>query len=252
MPALFQQRAIDPVNSNALIVQHPLAYKRDGSKPAVIHAHGFTGSENEAIEPAGNWYRATHAIASAGYPVVAGNLGGPAGMGNATVTNQIGDCLAWARTNVGAKATGKYFLSGTSMGALGALNRARIDGIANIAGIILWVPGTDLVYAHDKADGTGYPVEVEAAYGGNAGYLAALPTRNPQQYGPTDLAGIPILCFHSSDDGMIANPTGSSVQTAFLNSMAAVSSVTRYVTTGGHNLTGKDLSALKAWMDARA
>lgn len=242
---LVTYHALDSANSNKLIAKYPMTYKRDGSKPPVIHAHGYGGSELEAVDPSNDWYRPTDVIARAGYPVVAGNLGGPATFANSTATDQIADCLTYARSSiVGAKTTGKYFVSGTSMGSAAALAYARIVGASAIAGIVMFVFAPGLQWGHDTG---GFATEIEAAYGGNAGYLAALPTRDVMQFA-SQLAGIPILAFHSSDDTVAV----SSVQTAQLDLLATYTDVTRYVTTGGHSLTGKDLTPIQAWLDAHS
>lgn len=248
MTALYQQRTVDPVNSNELIFIHPLAYKRDGSARACIYCHGGGNDETESINPLGDAYRGAAAIASAGYPVVAGDLGGPWTWGNDSAVTQVGQCMDFARTaKVGAK-TGKVFLSGLSMGGLAALTAAADLGSANVAGVILFIFDAFLAWSHDTFQSGSQAASINTAYGGLSAYTAAVPTHDPSSYGPVSLAGIPILAFYSTDE----TDDLSTQQAAFLATMSSHTSVTAYPTTGGHTLTGKDFSPIKAWMDALA
>lgn len=242
MSAVFQTFASN--GGSKIIAKHPLTYKRDGSKPACVLAHGFGGSALDAVSDTAGSYRATDAIARAGYPVVAGDNAGTASMGNDAAITAMGSDLTWARSNVGAKATGKHFVAGISMGGLAAMNYARTIP-ERIAGIILFIFAFDLEWTHDTLDGGAYADDVDAAYTNHAGYIAALPTHNPAQYATTDLAGIPILAFYNSDD-----PNGGTdLDADFLADMSAVTSVESYTATGGHALTNFDFAPLKKWMD---
>jgi hypothetical protein len=239
-------RLLDPSSGQPAIVLTRMEWRGDGSKPAVLYSPGHGGDDTQAMDP--QLGGAASAAAVAGYPVVSAGVLPPQWGGPAIVT-RVGHQRTLAQSStVGAK-TGGVFLMGTSMGFLACCNWAR-QNKATVKGIIGLIYASDLEFAHDVVDGGIWASQVEAAFGGTAGYTAALPTYSPQLYGPTDLAGIPMLLIRSVDE----HPLIVEMQADFVAAMQAASpgKVTEVLQTGGHSLTNLDTSVIKPFLDANA
>lgn len=169
-------------------------YRPDGTKTGTVTCHGYQGRATDWIATP---VPAVNRLAQSGYPVTLPDLGGDL-WGNDTAQTKIGDARAYLQGSAGAKA-GKIWLLGYSMGALAALNWARANPTL-VAAIVLVEAVIDLADFHDH--NASYVASIEAAYGGTAGYTAAVAAHNPATHA-TDLAGIPIDYWYSNGDTLI-------------------------------------------------
>lgn len=99
------------------------------------------------------------------------------GWGNDAERDAVVDVVAWTAANYGTR-TDKVALMAESMGGLTALNYAAAH-LEQIAAVALAIPAINLQDIHDRDVIPGIATSIETAYGGLAGYLAALPTHNP-------------------------------------------------------------------------
>ena len=146
-----------------------------------------------------------HHWASAGYPVLSCDLGSPNGAaglyGGDTVVataGRIKEAWAWAKANV-AIFDDKFILDGGSRGGVDALNYL-IRHPADVLACTLSIPVCDAedVRANDRS---GQQAAIEAAYGGNAGWQAARPTRNPVEIADDVAAsGVRLKVWSSTND----------------------------------------------------
>lgn len=152
--------------------------RRPGGIPIVL-CHGY-------IATADQWYDAasgaplvpTRVADQHGLTCVGAADGGTAPWGNAAAMTSIDNLVTWAAANHGTK-TDEVALYGGSHGAMTALNWAmRNEG--KVAALVLTIPAVSLQGLHDRDPaGLGIAASIEAAYTNQAGYLAALPTRDP-------------------------------------------------------------------------
>lgn len=136
--------------------------------------------------------------AKAGFPAIACDFGSTSGVlwGNDTALARIDAAWAYLKSQLNAKPD-KVGLAAGSGGCINAFNWAKrnLGSVAAIAGVI---PGISLVDIHDN-NRNSLAANVEAAYGGAAGYAAAVAARDPNAWAAS-LAGPPIKLWYSSDD----------------------------------------------------
>ncbi len=129
-----------------------------------------------------------------------------AGWGRDSDNLAVDDVIAWAAANHGTRTDQVAFDAG-SMGGLTILNWAKTH-MDQVAAIALAIPAIDLagVRQRDLDDlHLGIAASIEAAYGGFAGYTAALPTHSPALQ-PTALSPIAgrIRGWYASNDNVCA------------------------------------------------
>lgn len=172
--------------------------KQDGTRPAIVFAHGRASDAQQAMYAFANSAGGqTYGLADAGYQVFASDLGGVATWGNDTAQSRIGSAKTYVQGTLGAK-SGKVGLYGVSMGALACLNWARANA-SSVACIGLVVPVTDLDYMHAN-NVQGWAAEIETAYTNLSGYNAGVATHDPNQNTATHASGPPIKVWYASDD----------------------------------------------------
>lgn len=185
----------------------PRLWKPDGSRIGVVWCHSSGGAAKDALDHFNKpgTARVVKAIADAGYPVAATDMGGSnTTWGNATGQARIGSARSWLQSAaVGAKA-GKVIVAGTSMGTLNALNYARSNP-ANVAAVLLILPAIDMQKLRvDNYDGTIRGL-IDTAWG--VVYPATLPAGANPTDTPTDLAGVPIGMWYADDDPFYLSST---------------------------------------------
>lgn len=165
--------------------------------------------------------RARHQLLAEYWPMFACDLGQPGGqkvygedLASQTRLPQLKTFVQGASSPFAA-ASGKVNLLANSKGALTALNYARanpthVNAIYFTAGLF------DVQDVHDNNRG-GLAAEIETAYGGGAGYTAAMPAHNPAASGnQTAVAAIAMRSAYSTDDP-ICTPTATlAYQTALV------------------------------------
>lgn len=171
---------------------------RDGAQTpaerrrAVLSVHGRNGTATSNLS---DWsYPALTAVATCGLPFLQCDFGGPLTFWNDTALARLHEAVLWLEARWAL--TDGVVLLGHSMGSGLALTYAA-DHPEHVAALALAWPATDLEYLHAN----GYGAEIDAAYGSNANYLAALPGHDPKQRAATgDLDGVSITGLVSSDD----------------------------------------------------
>lgn len=121
--------------------------------------------------------------------------------GNQDSLDALDDEVAWLAANYGTR-TDKVALMGGSMGGWPALNWARYN-LSKVAAIAVSIPGVSLQGTHDR-NPLGLAPTIEAAYGGLAGYTAALETHDPGRH-PELYTGIAdkVRLWYSSTDAVV-------------------------------------------------
>jgi pimeloyl-ACP methyl ester carboxylesterase len=94
--------------------------------------------------------------------------------------------------------TDKVLLLGQSQGSLNALAWAMRNPEL-VAGVACILPIPSLAAMHDSPGAPSYAASIEAAYGGLAGYTAAVGDHDPDQNREL-LAGVPIKFWYSNND----------------------------------------------------
>lgn len=168
-------------------------YRRN-EKPAVLYCHGLNGRAWHAASYPNPEFRL---ITDEGFPIGAFDLGGPATWGNDTAIDSIDPAAAYMQGAPLEAVDGPFILWAGSMGTLVALNYLR-EFPANLIAVGVGLPALSLQNLRDQAALT---ASVEAAFGGNAGYTAALATHNPIA-ATAEIAAleVPLKLWGSSDD----------------------------------------------------
>jgi pimeloyl-ACP methyl ester carboxylesterase len=175
-------------------------YKPDGSRPGCVYCHSLGAKAMSALDPTLAQPMAW-AIANAGLPLLATDLGGTATWGNDTAQARASDAKTALQGAVGGAKAGKVAAIGVSMGGLSSLNWIRANP-ALVSALALVCPVVDLGYEHDN-NVNGYAASIEAAYGGAAGYAAAVAAHDPTQNAAAIAAlGIPIQMWRASNDAI--------------------------------------------------
>lgn len=179
-----------------------------GSKPTggvpVILVHGYLADALQWYTPASSGTTAPQ-IGAANLTAFGSDLGGPATWGNDAMIAAIDDQIAWGAATYGTR-TDKVALYMGSHGAT-ALNWIWRNPSKLAAGA-LTIPAVSLQGLHDRDPaGLGIRSSIEAAYGGLAGYQAALATHDPSH--PNNTALLAPLAerlrlWYSSNDNVIA------------------------------------------------
>lgn len=177
------------------------SYVPNGTRRGIVWCHGSLQNAT-SVRP--------EAFAAAGYPVITADLCAAAyslrNWANDDHIDAIGDAVTYLTGTLGAK-TDKVCLYGVSMGAAGALAWARAN-LSSVAACTVVLPVLDIddIYQNDKNSlrasiGTAYGVTYPTS-------LGDLSTHAPVSFGASDLAGLPLKMWASSDDP-IASTTAS-------------------------------------------
>jgi hypothetical protein len=181
-------------------------YKPNGTRRGVIFCHGVGQTADSNIHGAGTNADKILALAAAGYPVLCCDLSASAyagaNWGNNDMIAAIGAAWTYLKSPFGAK-TDTVGLYGSSMGACGlAWVRANLSSVF-AAGFSIPVLDVNDIYQNDKGGlragiGTAYGVTFPAS-------LGDLSTHSPVNFGPSDLASLPLGLWPSSDDPVASN-----------------------------------------------
>jgi pimeloyl-ACP methyl ester carboxylesterase len=159
--------------AEAAVVVH--GRNRPGGTPIVL-CHGYNVG---ALQ----WYNAEGEMAHRAcetfdITAIGADLGGTSTWGNAASITALDALITWAGTNYNTS-TSKVALYGTSHGALTALNWAMRNP-SKVAAMALTIPAVSLQGIHDRDPASlGLAAAIDTAYTNHAGYLTALPTRDP-------------------------------------------------------------------------
>lgn len=168
----------------------------------VTHGHGADHT-SPVFGPYGVPPGVPAALADAGMPVLSIDAGGTQPWGNDTSIARVADGWSYIKSQFGAKSD-QVLIYGASMGALIALNWAKANpGL--VAAMALHLPVTDLADIHDN-NRIGYAVEIETAFGGAAGYAAAIAAHNPIA-NASAFSDIPIKMWYASNDTVVMPAT---------------------------------------------
>lgn len=161
----------------------------------VIYCHSYGGDHAQAVDGI-ETEAVLSTLAVAGHPVLSCDMGGPSTWGNDTAQSRLSEARAFLISRYGVTDTSVHLVA-VSMGALVALNWARANA-SLVASVSLCVPVVDLADVHDN-DRSGLAAPIEAAYGGGAGYSAAVDAHNPAA-NVGGYAGMPIRAWTSETD----------------------------------------------------
>lgn len=214
----------------------------NGTLPIVLVLHGAT-----SVAILGGAPGIAQTLAEHGLPALAVDAGADASnayspMANDVALARIADAITYAQASLGA-AAGKVMLFGVSMGSVQVLIYAAVhpDQVSCVACAL---PAVDLedVRANDRG---GFADEIEGAFGGNAGWQAARPTRNVTQLADNSWATVPVGLWISSGD-TIALP-------GLANAWAARTGAETFASgTSGHNVIGLLTDDIAVWMLSHA
>lgn len=212
-------------------------YALDSTKPPILVCPGRgQTSDNEVLT---GWIGdVVAALAEAGFPVLAADMGGTTSHGNAASAAAVGDARTYANAPFGAK-SGKVGLLGTSMGALPAL-RYYMDNPGNVACFCGGVPNVNLQNVHDVTR-PDIATEIETAHGGAGGYATYLTNYNPSAH-TSSFAGLPMQLHYSTDDNNITPSTVTSFGAATGAQVISLGAV-------GHNPAGMDTGLVVAFFE---
>lgn len=195
-------------------------YRPDGLHRGVINSPGrgsFDISFTFAV-----FAGISNAVASVERPLISFTSGTT--WGNDTIRERMELLRIYFGTAYGALVDEVFCLAG-SMGSLNVINYMRAYP-SRVKAAFLQVPVTDLIYTHDNNVG-GWASEIEAAYGGSAGWAAAKIAHSPQaNLAEIAALGIPMIVLASTDDPYIPFATAQAFATAVgaeFVSMGAVS-----------------------------
>ena len=141
----------------------------------VVFAHGVLGSHLTGLDP--QFDDTLRWLAHAGYPVLAPDLNGAGPFGNQGFLDAIDQAVAWSAAEYGTR-TDKVGIVGQSMGGLALTWCHQNPG--RLAAAVFHLPVAQLA-AFRVRNPVGLGGAVESAYGGTAGYNAALPVHDPMQ-----------------------------------------------------------------------
>lgn len=240
MAGIYSKSTVDTVSGQSFVYHTPLSWHPNGSKPAILYAHGRGGTARDFFDP--SVYPMLKALTDAGYPFVANDLGGTTNYGNNTAITRLGQTRTFAQgSEIGAQ-SGKVVLFSVSMGGLAVCNWAR-QNKAQVACIVMTVPATELEYYHDNdiLEGVDAAAEIEAAYGGTTAYNNSLATHSPINYA-AEISDLPIAIFYNTDDPM-ASP-------ARVEAFGAAVGAQMYPTLGQHTLNNINTAQVVSFIDA--
>lgn len=179
--------------SEAHYFMTPKGQKRDGSLTGVLLCHGH--NDTALIPTATNdWLKIPRRLVEAGLPVMAADLGGIATWGNDTAQTRVATAFSFMQTSLGVRSD-RLLLLGMSMGHQLAANFA----LNNLA-VVKAIGGVFPVVNLPNMRGS-YGTEIDTAYTDNAGYTAALPTHNPDQYAAS--LSTPSYLLYSTGDTVV-------------------------------------------------
>lgn len=187
-------------------------YKADVTRRPLIFFTGGPGDDRDFLTAAASAKQLAPALADLGIPIASAAFGGAAQWGNDTAQTRIGQLWAYAKAQLGTK-TDKFVGIGISKGATALLNYAR-NNPGNLAALLLVVPATGVSDIHDN-NRSGLAAEIEAAYGGAAGWAAAAAAHDPSLNTAAHRAqGIPMKLFYGGADTTVVPATVASFASA--------------------------------------
>lgn len=218
--------------------------KATGGVPIIL-CHGYAGSGYQWCDASVTGTTAPR-LARAGLTCLGSDNGGPSPWGNATMVTAIDDTISWAAANYGTRtdAVSFYMLShGAS-----ALNWVWRNP-SKLVAAVLAIPAVSLQGLHDRdPGGLGIQASIDLAYVDHAGYLAALPTRDPSHANNTaQLAPLAskMVIYASNNDNIIApaEVTAFSLATGIVvNDVGAV----------GHSMPEANVIQATEWLIQRS
>lgn len=208
-------------------------YRAGTDKRLVIYSPGRAQTALEALSA--TYGGTAKALAEAGYAVLSIDAGTGVDWGNATNQGRYDSAIAWARSGpLGASAIKPPLLVGTSHGGLGSLKYARTHAVAGVVSII---GALDPDWVHDT-NAHGFAAEMESAYGGLAGWDAAVPTTSPLAFA-SELT-MPVLAVKSTTDTVTPNASADAFAAAAGADVLSLGAV-------GHAITGLDPATIVTW-----
>lgn len=177
---VFRRRIRAPYRSRGCLFFGPRGHRaRDYLNPPYVH---------QLVE-----------LAAAGMPVLCADWGGVDTFGNDVAVSRAVSGATFLKSAEVKAAPGRIYLVGMSMGAVTALNYARLVGPSAVAAIALITPPIHLARLHDATEREELALAIEAAHGGRERWEAVKHAKDPAQ-NAHELTGIPIGVWYSPAD----------------------------------------------------
>ena len=185
-------RAAGYVGAEGQFYGIPKGWASGGGRLIVI-ARGAGGDHTSNMQDVRDY-------AELGFAVISADLGYTStatwNAGNDTALSRVDSAWTFMQSEVGVRSD-KLIFAGGSGGAILALNYAKSNP-SKVAAISLGIPAVSLTDLHDNDRGS-TAAPIEAAYGGLAGYQAAVAAKDPY-LNIASIPSIPIRFFISEDD----------------------------------------------------
>jgi pimeloyl-ACP methyl ester carboxylesterase len=188
------------------------AWHFDQSRRGLIFCHGAGASADSGM--AVGVSNKLPALAAAGYPIAICDLGAAAYSGqawaNADSMSAMDAAWTFLKSQMNVK-TDKVYLWGDSMGTCTSMAWTRVN-LATVAALGVTVPVLDPNDIYQNNKGTGLRAGMQTAWG--VTYPTPLPsvaTWAPVSMGGSDLAGLQIKLWTSTDDPVASNTAAASL-----------------------------------------
>jgi alpha-beta hydrolase superfamily lysophospholipase len=181
------------------VLTEPKRAKRDGSSVGVIAVHGHGGTSLQFQSAGSGSGGFTLALALAGFTVLSIDAGGPTPWADDAEMTDLTAAYNYLLNTIHV-ASPKVCVLGWSMGGLAALNWVKRNPTL-VKAACVFAPATDLAYFHDTSVGKAtYAPEIEADYGGSAGWAAGIVGHAPIGE-PANYRGLPpVRIYHGDAD----------------------------------------------------
>jgi len=185
------------IASEGQLELYPKSWRRDGTMPGVLVAHGAGGTALECRTNSGsnlNWYKFIDALVESGYAVLSLDFGGNT-WGNVTAMSRMDAAFTYLTTTMGASSA-KVGIVGQSMGHLTAMNWAA-QNRSKVAYVVSSMGVANLANIYGNS---AYTAQINIAYSGAYSDATYGATYNPYVNTATKFSGLPWLGFAGDSD----------------------------------------------------
>lgn len=176
------------------------------SRLGIVYLHG--GFSTEAEINAGDMDVITDAVAAAGFPILAGNVGGDQ-WGSNLARTLIDELVAFLASDLNADLTHGVAIWGTSMGGANGLSwiSQHMNETACFIGVAP-LSSTQSVYGLPGGFGALLTASIDAAYGGAAAWAVAQPTHDATPLSESGVfEGLRYRAWYGLDDTVVTPNT---------------------------------------------
>lgn len=160
--------------TEAHLLGEPRYHKRDQTRPGVVFIHGHGGDALQYQPGLAGPGVMFNNLVQAGFVCLSIDAGGPTPWADDDELTAISQAVTYLQNVI--KVAGKVNIFGWSMGGLASLNWVKRNPILTNRAV-MWAPATDIAYFH--ANSPGYATEIDADYGGAAGWATNIAGHSP-------------------------------------------------------------------------